>query len=67
MLAYSLGPADVMQNGKVLHEDGLWPVDGDWKKVRVSDMTDDGDSVIDDEFNRLIRADADRLLGHVNV
>lgn len=46
MHAYSLGPADVMRNGKVLHEDGLWPIDGDWQKVLVADMTDDGGSPI---------------------
>lgn len=37
-----------MRNGKVLHEDGLWPADGDWKKVHVSDMIDDGGSIIDE-------------------
>lgn len=46
MLAYSLGPADVMRNGKVLHEDGLSPIDGDWKSVFVADMSDDGGTPI---------------------
>ncbi|MEO1680681.1 MAG: DUF1629 domain-containing protein [Pseudomonadota bacterium] len=46
MVAYSLGPADLMRNGKVLHEDGFWPVDGNWKKVVVADMTDDGGTPI---------------------
>ncbi|WP_299986621.1 hypothetical protein [uncultured Ruegeria sp.] len=33
-------------------------------KARISARVD---GVIDDEFNRLIRRDADRLLGHVNI
>ncbi|MEM7006902.1 MAG: DUF1629 domain-containing protein, partial [Pseudomonadota bacterium] len=46
MVAYSLGPANVMRNGKVLHEDGFLPLDGDWKNVLVADKTDDGGTPI---------------------
>lgn len=42
MVAYAPGPADVMRNGKVLHDYGLWPVNGDMKKVVPADMSDDG-------------------------
>jgi hypothetical protein len=39
---YSFGYTDTLRSGKVLMDEGYEPLDGDWAKVQIADLTDDG-------------------------
>ena len=38
----SFGYTDTLRSGKVLMDEGYEPLDGDWAKVQIADLTDDG-------------------------
>ena len=39
---YGFVYADKLRSGKALHDEGFEPLDGDWAKVQIADLTDDG-------------------------